>query len=145
MARRPKHEPVPHVRVDPVRRVVVEARRLILVAPTDPVWAALQGQADPPAKTEDQVGAIVQVRPPADATELEIANVAGLYQGRGAAVVDVLPKEPGGEVMVRRMRAEQRAGVTPRELVLGMADKSVSANRDGLRALLATVLDEEGL
>lgn len=138
MVRR-KKDPV--LQAAAARRVVVEARRLVVVDAAAPVWAA-GGQA---AELGDQAGAIVQVRPPAGASDMDILNVAGLYKGRGAVVVDVMPREPGGEVVVRRMRMEQRPSVTPRELVLGMAEKSVSTNRAGLRGLLAAVLDEEGL
>lgn len=135
----PRHIDVTSENLPPNVRFVPSpaARALATTTPDDPVWRGSPASCEP--------GAIVRLRPPADASDADVARVRAAHERAGAVRCRVEPRAPGAEVLARPRSAEKAERRTFREVVMGMAAEARPHDREALVAVLDEALTEEGL
>lgn len=157
MARKkPTQEPSTAPR-ESVRHVPLEGhRRLYTVAPDDACWRSER------STRPDVTGAIVRMRPPADATDDAIAKLRKEFEQQGAARVFVLPRPraellpgknqvcPGcrdgvGCLFPIKCELPKAKAVGAREAVASLVEESNSKDKDALRTLCEKVMSKVGL
>lgn len=114
-----------------------EARPLSTTTPDDPVWRGAPASCPP--------GAIVRLRPPADASDADVARAREAHERAGAVRCRVEPRAAGVEVLARPRSAGKAERRTFREVVMGMAAEARAHDREALVAVLDEALTEEGL
>lgn len=116
------------------------ARQLLTIEPDDSAWAT--------GSLESSItsGALVRVRPPADASDEAIAGLRETLRSAGAAAVKVLPRAAGTSfAVVPEGERERKAGRTIRQVVMERAEAAVTADRPALLQALDEALSEVGL
>lgn len=118
-----------------------DARALLTVRPQDPVWSG----APPVCPT----GAIVRIRPPAEASDADVLRQRDAHERAGAARVRVEPRAAGQRVAVpeRERPAEETptAKARMRSVVMTMANESRAHDRAALVDELDRALSEQGV
>lgn len=124
------------------------ARKLHTIDSAHEVWTG--GALEAKAKAFE--GALVRVRPPAEATDATIYDLERLLRDQlGADAVRVLPREPGGGAVEapwpEGVPKPQKGATKPaREVILAMARGSASSHDSkALVTFLEDVMAEEGL
>lgn len=113
------------------------ARVLATIGPDDPAWKG-EHPACPP-------GAIVRIRPPASASDADVARVQASLERAGASRARVEARAAGADVLPRKAERAPAERRTIREVVIGMAGEARSEDRGALVAFLDEVLSEEGI
>jgi hypothetical protein len=134
-----KKEKNPAVQDGTVRKVG-DARALLTVEQESALW-------DPDRRCAVSVprGAIVRLRPPATATDDDVARVRDCYEKLGAERVSVLPR-PKAEVVPARVAREAPARAeSARAAVLALVEEANTKDRATLRSLCEMVMAEVGL
>lgn len=123
--------------------VHVASRALVTIEATAALWSALRtGETTSFPKVN---GAIVRMRPPADATDEEVAGMRALLEARGAERVIALAR-PKGDVLPAKLAAKlATAPRGAREVVLGLVEEANAKDRNKLRELAEKVMAEVGL
>jgi hypothetical protein len=114
-----------------------ETRVLLTVRPTDPVWTGAPPVCAP--------GAIVRIRPPADAADSDIARQRAAYERAGAVRIRVEPRAAGERVRANIVEDEPRPPrAIVREVVMAMAAEARTHNRTALIEELDRALTTQG-
>lgn len=121
----------------------VDTRRLYTVEPDRSEWLHTERVLGVGPK-EFFEGAIVRLRPPATATDVDVDRVRTFYEKAGAAKVSVLPR-PKADVIPQDVQQAPAKAVGAREAVLSLVEESNTKDRDGLRAFCERVMAECGL
>jgi hypothetical protein len=115
-----------------------DARALLTIRPQDPVWSGA-----PPVCPS---GAIVRIRPPAEASDADVLRQRDAHERAGAARVRVEPRAAGERVMQAKSEPERPAArTTIRDVVMGMAGESRAHDRTALIDELDRALSEQGV
>lgn len=114
-----------------------DVRRLVTIHPTDSVWTSFAPKCEH--------GSIVRVRPPATASDADIARVEAELLRLGAARVRVEPRVAGEKVVASVDVPKRAARATMRETVLQMGNEARTHNREALREELETALTKAGI
>lgn len=125
---------------------VVGARRLITIEPESPAWTDFDSWSDFPAGAKSEfVDAIVRLRPPAEATDADVARVADLVRGL-AEVVRVLPRRRViGHRGTKPSNASVRAPHARIREVVGEVVGEMTVDAEPLRAFVEGVMGRCGL
>jgi hypothetical protein len=90
-------------------------------------------------------GAIVRIRPPADAADSDIARQRAAYERAGAARIRVEPRAAGERVRANAVEHEPRPPrAMVREVVMAMAAEARTHNRAALVEELDGALTAQG-
>ena len=114
-----------------------DVRRLVTLHPSDSVWTSFVVRCE--------LGSIVRVRPPATASDADIARVEAELLRLGAARVRVEPRAAGEKVVASVDVPKRAARATMRETVLQMASEARTHNREALREELERAMSAEGI
>lgn len=121
-----------------VRFVVLsDVRRLVTIHPSDSVWTSFNARCEP--------GSIVRVRPPATASDADIARVEAALLKAGAVRVRVEPRAAGEKVVAPQETPKRAVRSTMRATVLQMASEARTHNREALRDELERAMSAEGI
>jgi hypothetical protein len=125
----------------------VDTRRLVTVDPEHQLWKDVQDGIElvqGTAPTTDLSGAIARVRPPPGASKEHVDKVCTYLREAGCEIVRPEPAEPSADELPEQARASAKVG-THREIVLDLASKARTRDRQALEHLLEEVMGEEGL
>jgi hypothetical protein len=114
-----------------------EARVLQTISPDDPVWRGGAASCAP--------GAIVRIRPPADASNADVERLINALRRAGAVRCRAEPRAASAEVLTRPERPAKAERRTIREVVERMVAESRAHDREALAATTDEALTEEGL
>lgn len=114
-----------------------DVRKLVTIHPSDSAWTSLGVRC--------AEGSIVRVRPPATASDADVARVEAALLQAGAVRVRVEPRAAGEKVVAPVMAPKRAARSTMRATVLSMATEARTHNREALRAELERAMSEEGI
>lgn len=120
----------------------IDTRRLLTIDVDHPIWdkgEKLIGVGGEPVKE-----AIVRLRAPVKATDIDVERVRRAYEEAGAAKVTVLPRLRT-EVLPQDVQQSPAKAIGAREAVLCLVEESNTKDRDALRALCERVMGECGL
>jgi hypothetical protein len=137
MARRPKTLPkvdLPIRAESPVRVVELESRRLVTISPAHEYWTA--------KRIEPITGAIYRVKPPAQVTDDDVAELVSKLQQAGVISWNVLPRESAPAIVAR---AAAKKASTARQVVRSMVAEARSSDPEALSAACESIMQEVGL
>ena len=121
-----------------VRMPVEGARRLVTLDETEPYWKKPGTYV-----FLNMEGAIVRLKPPADADPGQVEAIREHLAAKGAAkIVYVAP--PKKEAVPTPARLEF-VGLSPRQVVEKLLEEANTADRDALRGIVEKVMAENGL
>lgn len=114
-----------------------DVRRLVTIYPSDPVWTSFTPKCE--------AGSIVRVRPPATASDADVARVEAALLKSGAVRVRVEPRVAGEKVVAPQEAPKRAARSSMRETVLQMASEARTHNREALCEELERAMSAEGI
>jgi len=117
---------------------LTDSRVLMTVRPADPVWSGA-----PPICP---MGAIVRIRPPAEASDADVLRQRDAHERAGAARVRVEPRAAGERVLPPVAAPETSAvRATVRGVVMSMAAEARAHDSAALVEVLDRALSEQGV
>ncbi len=131
-----KPSPAPLVRFVPL----AESRALLTVRPADPVWSGAPPVCPP--------GAIVRIRPPAEASDADVLRQRDAHERAGAVRVRVEPRAVGERVLAPAPAAAPETPAvraTIRGVVMEMAGEARAHNPTALVEELDRALSQQGV
>lgn len=114
-----------------------DVRRLVTIHPSDSVWTSFVVRCEP--------GSIVRVRPPATASDADVARVETALLQAGAARVRVESRAAGEKVVAPIDVPKRAARSSMRSTVLTMASEARTHNRKALLEELERAMSAEGI